>query len=298
MFSISALFAFSAALGFKLQDLTQRRLQEAGISPLASFSLYRYALIPAVVWSCFFVDLADLQFLLDHPRLLAFTILIAVTWNFQSLLHSFLINSTSSMSLISTIQQTAYLPFLFLVGIFFNRENPNWFGILALFFLLSAICLQPSDHAKNRRSSYALPVLLIGFLAFFRAGLDAYNNGMTREVLLEFDPAGFLGIFAVSTLVIAAVISLFLRITSQQKKLLKKQRILAIAFPLIWFAASVPETWGYADLPIYTMVMLGSIVFLLDLISDLRNSRIRLSLRTVSFAVLTFAGIVSAMLSA
>lgn len=43
MIPFATLFALAQALGFKTQELTERRLQEHGVSPFRVFALQRYA---------------------------------------------------------------------------------------------------------------------------------------------------------------------------------------------------------------------------------------------------------------
>lgn len=99
---LPVVLAICFAVAFKVCNLTERHLQELGVSPLRTFALYRYALIPAAVWSACFVRYDDLVRLWHEPRLLVFLGLMALTWNIQVALTSRVVNSVNSMSAFTT----------------------------------------------------------------------------------------------------------------------------------------------------------------------------------------------------
>lgn len=125
MNSLPDIYALAQGMGFEVQALTERRIQEAGASPLSTFALQRYAFIPALIWSFFFVRTEDIGYVLHTPLLLAYLVAVAVIWNAQAFLWSYLQNSTSSMSSISTLYYLLYLPLLLIVGTLFNHDVPN-----------------------------------------------------------------------------------------------------------------------------------------------------------------------------
>lgn len=294
---LATIFALSQAIGFKFQSLTERRLQEYGVSPMSTFLLQRYALIPALLWSVIFIHTKDLLYIIHTPILLSYIIFIAIVWNIQSFLSSYLLNTISSMSALATLQYLLYLPLLLLVGTFFNHDKPNVFSILSIIILLLAFIIQPTQHEKNIRARFSLPIIIIVGFSLLLALLSATNNGVTRQALEFLRPEVFLGVFSVTTLSICLIWSFFIPRSSEDIAILRKYRWLALAIPSLWFVASIPETYGYAKLPIYTLVSIGAITFAFDTVSDIYHKRIWLNFRTAIFIILALIGMSLAVYS-
>lgn len=265
----STILSFGQAIGFKLQALTDRRLQEAGASPFSTFALQRFALIPAIIWSIIFVRSSDLAHILHSHILIAYFLLLAIIWNLQSFLSSYVMNTVSSMSGLASLEYLLYLPFLLLVGAFFNHDATNLYSIAGIAVLLCAFILQPSQHSKNVRNRFSLPLAVIVSLILLKSILDAANGGLTRALLEMVRPEVFLGVFCVITLSFSVMWTYFIPKKSEDNRILKQQKIFAVSIPLLWFAASIPETFAYAALPIYTVVSIGAVTFAFDSISDL-----------------------------
>lgn len=286
-----ALYAFLQEMGFKSQNLTNRRLQELGASSFGTFSLQRYALIPAIIWAIIFVRPDDIRFIVHTPVLFVYMISIAVIWNINACLASYILNKLSCMSSLSTLQYLIHLPMLLLVGTFFNRDIPNALGIIAIVILSSAFILQPTKHEQNLRNHFSLPLIVIIGLVFLQCGLATMNGAMSRESLSMISPEVFLGVFSVLTLVICNIWTSFLPQKTEDKKVFRKRFWFAIAIPILWFGASIPETYATDKLPIYTATSIGILSFILDTVSDLFYKRIRLNFRTGSFIFLVLLGV-------
>ena len=77
----------------------------------------------------------------------------------------------------------------------------------------------------------------------------------------------------------------------------EKQWFAIILMPMTWFAASIPEAFSLAAIPIYTFISINVVTFGMDTVSDLIHKRIRLSAQTIGFIVLVVAGISLSVLS-
>jgi hypothetical protein len=64
-----------------------------------------------------------------------------------------------------------------------------------------------------------------------------------------------------------------------------------ISLPLIFFAGAVMEFYAQAKLPIYILISIGAITFVMDICSDLWRRRIRFNLQTATFTILVFIGV-------
>ena len=285
------ILVFAMGISFKGYVLTERYLQEKGVSPVRTFALQRYALIPGLIWSAIFVRGHDLSRIIHTPHLLVYIAAIALGWNVQQFLSSYTVNTISSMSAFSTLQMMLLLPLTLLVGTFFNHDIPNAYSVLAIIVLLVAFVVQPTQHVDNVRERFALPLRLILGLIVVQTVIDAADQGLYRQLLKELGPAVVLGIFSVVTLGLAAVWTSFVPKRRQETEILRQQRRRSTALPAFWFLGSIPEAYAIAILPIYTSLAISSVTFLMDAFSDLIHHRIRLNPRTAAFLSLVLAGI-------
>jgi hypothetical protein len=292
------IYALLRAVGFKMVMLTQRLLQEKGASEIDTYAIYRYALIPAVAWSLVFVREEDINFIFHTPKLLIIFGALIVLWNLQALIISFVINSTSSMVLFTTIFSMLNLPLYLGFGTFFNGDIPNIFNIAAILILLVAFLINPAHHHENLRPRLSKPLYVIALLILAKVSCDTVLDGITREGLQQVHPTVFLGVFGVTTLSVCAIISRFyVRQRFREAEIMKEKQWLALSIPMIWFAASIPEIFALAALPIYTVISIGAVTFGMDTFSDFVHKRIRLNLQTGSFITLVLAGTILAVLS-
>lgn len=293
------LLSLSRAIAYKVNSLTERYLQEAGSSPLSTYALHRYALIPAIIWSLIFIRADDITYILGSGVLLGYLLFIAVVWNVQQFLHSYIVNTTSSVSALSNLYQILVLPLLLLVGAFFNHDTPNIFSVIAISLLVLALLIKPAHHKNNHRVRFSKPFILIASLILIQAIVDAVIIGMYREVLKEVSPEVVIGLFSIAVLIVCVFCVSFFsrRQKNEQVEVVQKFRWRALSIPMLWFAGTIPEMYAYTALPIYIVLAIGAITFVMDVFSDLRRHRISFNLQTVSFIGLVFSGISLAIYS-
>ena len=293
-------FAILQAVGFKFVGLTERRLLESGVSPFAVLSLYRWALIPALIWSAFFITPSVLQHVIVTPYALSYLLFIAVAWNTQAYLSCMLARETYSAGLLSAIQIVMYLPTLLLVGTWFNNQSPSILSIISAVTISTALLIKPTPHKKiseNNNNGTVWPLFIVVLVAFIRTSVDSLNSGATKEALKLMAPEVMLSLFVILTLTLTSIIFMLKKRNDHDIKRLKTNKNLAVWIPLVWFLASIPETFGFAGLAIYTLVSIGSITFIMDIISDLKNQRISWSARTMIFICMTISGMAAACLT-
>jgi hypothetical protein len=297
--NLGPIYAFLTAIGFKTNSLTVRSLQEKGVARLDTYAIYRYALIPSVLWSLIFIRTADLRLIFHTPKLLIILGAIIVFWNLQAYLRALITNSTNSMVLFSTIFNMLALPLFLGFGTLFNHDKPNIFSLIAILILLVAILIRPTPHKENLRPSLAKPLRTIVLLIFFTACCDTILQGVAREALQTIRPVVFLGAFSLPTLGVCWIISKFYiqRRTPETVAMKQRQWLAVSLIPMTWFIASIPEAFALAAIPIYTFISINVITFGMDTTSDVIHKRIHLNLQTVSFLVLVVAGISLSVLS-
>jgi hypothetical protein len=296
---LGSFYAFLTAVGFKINTLTVRSLQEKGAAKLDTYAIYRYALIPSVIWSLIFVRTAELKLIFHTPKLLIILGVIIVFWNLQAYLRAEISNSTNSMVLFSTIFNMLAFPLFLAFGTFFNHDKPNAFSLISILILLVAILIRPTPHKENLRPSLSRPLRTIVLLIFLTACCDTILQGVAREALQTIRPVVFLGIFSLPTLSICWIISKFYihRHAPETVAMKRRQWLTVSLIPMTWFVASIPEAFALAAIPIYTFISINVLTFGMDTTSDLFHKRIRLSPQTISFLVLVIAGISLSVLS-
>ncbi len=291
MIILPAVLALAYSAAFKGCYLTERYLQERGVSPMRTLALYRYALIPALIWSAIFIRSDDIDLLVHTPYILTFLIVLAVLWNIQQFIASYLANSINSMSMLSTLRQLVHLPMLLLIGTYFNHDEPNIYSLLAVGALLGAFVLQPTTHERNVRAKYFLPLAVIVGLVIFRVTVESVNGGIYREMLKQIDPAVIIGAFSVLTLGLCAVWTSFFPSKPAEKKILRQRWRRASLVPGLWFLGTIPEAYVFAIVPLYVGESIAATAFLMDAGSDLINKRIHFNLRTAAFISLVLLGV-------
>jgi hypothetical protein len=291
-------YALLTAIGFKTSELTERLLQEKGAAPIDTYTIYRYALIPSLIWSIIFVRKEDLVLILHSPKLVIIFGLIIIFWNLQTILMSFVINSTSSMILLATIFNMLALPMFLIFGTFFNGDIPNIYSISGIIILLLALFINPAHHHENLRPKLSKPLYIIMLLILAKVACDTVLQGISREALQEIHPTVFLGVFSSLTLSVCWIIStLFIRRRIKEKTVMRKKRLLALVIPMVWFIASIPEAFALAAIPIYTFISISVITFGMDTFSDVIHKRIHINFQSIIFIVLVLSGISLSVLS-
>jgi hypothetical protein len=296
---IPATLAFIGAVGFEAVGLTTRRLQELGATPLGTFKLYRYALIPALVWGLIFVRIDDIGTILNSSSLLTYVLLVPLIWNIQVYLFLCVLNTTSSLSGMVSLQRMVVLPFSLAVGIFLNGDIPNALALLALALLTISLLVQPAHHGLNHRPRYSRPFIFIAGTLVLITALETLRFGLSREILKTLPPDVFVGIFAILALSLCTLWIWRMKTKSGEtgSAVIQKNPKLAVLVPILWFGALVPETYAFAALPVYIVAAIATVTFGMDAASDLLHKRIRFNPQTAVFIFLFLTGTTLALIS-
>lgn len=290
------LYAFLTAVGFKTNTLTVRFLQEKGMPRFDTYAIYRYALIPSVIWNLIFVVRSpDLKLIFHTPGLLAIFGTIVIFWNIQAYVRAEITNSTNSMVLYSTIYNILVFPLFLAFGVLFNHDTPNVFSLSAILVLLLAVFVKPTPHKDNVRPHLSRSVSSLVLLIFLTAVCDTILQGVAREALKQIHPVVFLGVFSLPTLSVCWILSRVHAPHGPEEKQTgatqQRQWLAIILIPLTWFAASIPEAFSLAAIPIYVFISINDVTFLMDTLSDIIHKRIHLNYQTIGFILLVLAGI-------
>jgi hypothetical protein len=286
----TTLLALGRAVSFDARALVGRHLEERGLSAFQTFAIGRYAFIPALIWCLIFVRPADLQHIISTPHLLLFVLATPLLNNIQEIMYYFVLNSTSSMSALFTLQRLISLPLLLLVGTVFNHDTPSIIAVASIVLLVFALLVQPAHHKTNTRPRYSLPLALLVIIILAQASLEAVHFGMMRGALLQIDPADFVGLFLLLVSALTLITHRFMPYHPKDRDLVRINRSWIIFIIVIGFVGSICEMYAQAKLPIYTLVSIGAIAFALNTASDLLQKRTKLNLRTVLFMALVLTG--------
>jgi hypothetical protein len=285
--------AAGRAVAYKVNSLTERYLQERGASPLSTYALHRYALIPALMWTVLFVRPADITSILYTPHQVLYFLVIFLIWNAQQFAHSFRVNATSTVSALSNLYNVLTLPLLLVVGTLFNHDKANALSIAGILVLAMAMLIQPAHHLTNKRARLSRPLpILVAFICV-EAMVDVVLIALSRQLLKEIPPRVFIGVFLILVLsaCVVCVQLLSRRLPLDVRKMASKNPGRTISLPLIFFAGAVMEFYAQAKLPIYILISIGAITFVMDICSDLWRRRIRFNLQTATFMILVFIGV-------
>jgi hypothetical protein len=290
--------AFTRAVAFKGVALSQRRLQEKGMSPIGTYRLKRYVLLPAIVWCLIFVRPSDISYILQYGNLPLFIILIPLIHELQELIFTYIVNTTNSVSACTVLTKIFSLPLLLVVGTFFNHDIPSIISVLAIALLVLAFAIQPTNHKNNKRTRFSRPLGIVLALVLLQTSLEAINFGFVRETLKYVEPQIYIGVYTLITTLILITWTSFLPKNRKDGIVAKKNRVQTASNPALWFVGEIAQTFSQAALPIYTLVSIGNVTFIMDVLSDLRQKRIKFTVHTASFMTLFMVGLSLAVYSA
>lgn len=283
--------AFGRAIAFKGVGLAQRSLQEKGMSAVGTYRLKRYVLLPAIIWCLIFVRPADLQYIANHENLLFFMALIPIIHELNEFFYAQIANITSSFSALTILNNVFSLPLLLFIGTFFNKDIPSLISIISIALIVLALAIQPTLHKSNMRTRFSKPLSIVVVLVFTHTLFEAINFGLTRNVLKQLEPQVYIGVYTLTTTLILIGWTSFLPKNKKDQRIIQQNRLQAGSNSGLWFMGEIAQVFSQVVLPIYTLVSIGSVTFGMDVASDLKNRRIKLSLKTVLFILLFVTGL-------
>lgn len=299
MLSTIIIITFLQSIFFKIFHLSSRRLQEKGASARGVVFCQRLAIVPALVFFATQYDHATLQIIFSDTRMSLMLLGIMCFRIVGQYIGIVLLNATYSLSFLAILSDIINVPILIAFWMLVNHDVPNLYVILSLVFLLSAVFFRPTQHEENKTSilKYTLPLTIFFIVAVTVA--HAVDGSFYREFLTTFDDKipFIISIYILITSIMMNIFSYAKKIPKTEIAIIKKNRYIALAIPFFWFIASLPEGFSYANIPVYSIVSISSIAFLLTIFSDLKNKRIRFNYKTVVFCTLAILNIVFFYLS-
>lgn len=294
-FSISSLIPFIiiiSALLFKLRSLQIKKLQEKGSSSLAILYLHRLAIIPSFIFLLFTFKFEYLQFFLQNPKILTAIVFSICIWIIMEYIGFFIMGSAQSLTFLQAFRSIISLPIYLVVGVLINNDTPHILTGVAILLLVLAMFLQPQQHEEKVMPVFKHGIVFIIFIALIGESLDAIGNGLYRYILNNIGAIMFYMAFSsFFTTGLINIFFLFKPVNKNDLSLISQNKFLAYSQPIIWFLASIPEAVAFMYAPIYSIAGIRSLSFIIDIISDIKNKRIKPSVRTIGFLILVFIGV-------
>lgn len=288
---------------FALFHLNIRKLEEKGVSAHSISGLQRYSIIPAIILFIFAYKQEYVTLLLSNPTSLWWIAGIAFFWGIGQYVGYIILDSASSLSFVYTMGAFLEIPILLATSILINHDYPNASILIGIALLVVALIIKPSQHKDNKRHLLKYSLFIVVGLVFASQIGHALDGAFYKNILHVLSPATML--FGISiyilttslTLNIIYLLPVFKKPSLEEKKVIRKYFWVAYLIPVIWFIASLPEGYGFAHLPLFTLSALGAFSFLIKMISDLKSNRLVWNLHTAIFTLVVIASIVFSTLS-
>jgi hypothetical protein len=278
---------------FFIYDLVAKKLREQGCTTtqLVFVQGKAWPLATALFLLCLFFDHQGLTELMAFRTLttLGFFVLLSATFQYlyfrcQRMAHS--------LTVISVLRNAISFPLLLLTGFLINGDRPTSTSFLAVGLLIVAAFLRPSRGTQSKDQILDKPFTIIGlclaFVAFVTIKDPIYRAYL---LLLHAHPAVAIsaymalscGWWRVSTLK-TSLPEAFQNPTSSIK--------LLYLLPALWICATIPEALAFRALPVFNMVAVGSITWILTLFSDIYYKRLGLNFSTLVFSTLVLTSVI------
>jgi hypothetical protein len=297
------LVVFLQSLLFAFFHLNIRKLQDKGVSVHAIAGLHRYSIIPAIVFFILTYKREYLTLFIKHPIVFLWLLGIALFWGLAQYIGYILLNSTSSLSFIHSLGVFTQIPILFTMSILINKDYPNIYIIIGSIILIVALIFKPSQHKENRHALFENGIFIVIILLLVNQIAHGFEGAFYKNILQLLTPKGvFFGtsvyiLLASSAMNIIYYLPIFKKTSDGEKLIIKKCFWTAYLIPVVWFVASIPEGYSFANLPLFTLSALGAFGFLIKLISDIKNKRLMWNLHTALFTILIITSIVITTIS-
>lgn len=290
---VLVLIVFVQSILFKFFHLNIRKLQEKGLSPHSVAGLQRLAIVPAIFLFSITFKKEYLSFIISNPKMILCILGIMLFWVIGQYLGYFSINSTSSLSSLFALGSVINIPIYVLAGFFINHDTPNIFAVIALIILTIALIIKPVQHKDNKRQFLKYSIWVV-ILLIFTTNIAHSIDGALYKNVLNVVPVTLFGIsiYILITAIMLNIVYIFKKNSNEEKSLIKENKLLAYSIPAFWFIASLPEGYSFANIPLFTIISISSVSFIIDILSDLKNKRIILNKHTISFIALIFMSII------
>lgn len=290
--STGVIAAVAQSLVFIGYDLIAKRLRERGIDSIQLSLALRHALIPSLIILAVAWDAQAIRAILnDSTTLLAFAGFMASALLFQWV-HFKCLHVSHSLTVASVTRNAIGLPLLMLVGIFVNGDHPTAWGVASLGLMIAASFIKPGrtrlDRTQYIESMKSVLVLSASFVILVTIKDPLYRLFMQRSPSLILAVAIYMTIFSAALQLLAMIRPMPLAVIPGPAA---ETRWLMLLLPVIWVVGTIPEAIAFGLLPVYSMIAIGTVSWIIKIGTDLYFKRLAPTRRTAVFAALVVGSV-------
>lgn len=292
MASLGVVASLSQSLIFIGYDLIGKRLREQGASAHDMGFIMRLALWPALVVLAFTWDSAVALQILTSPMLYWPLIGTATCWLVYQWVYFRSLNMAHSLAVVSVTRNAIGLPLLMGLGFLVNGDIPTWWGVTSIGLIICAAFIRPGrtrmDRIQYLESLKAVLGLTVAFIALTTVKDLLYRIYLHNTSAPIFEAAWY-----------SVVLTGGLYVYYFFKPRVSEYRANSVtmwAFVSIWIIGVIPEAIAFQLVPVYAVIAIGTISWVIIILSDLYFKRLAYSWRTALFALTIVTSIVCAII--
>ncbi len=288
-------FILLQAIIFQFYGQTAKYLQEKGLSGLGVLYYSRYVIYPATTLLLFTWSQESFGYLLSHHHIL-YTFIGFVTLNslFQYV-YFVSRNMTRSLSFVGAVLNAIGLPLVVVASVFINHDIPSIYEVLGIALLIMAVFLKPSSSKKSvhvPQLNYSI-LIIIGISLVYLC-LQSFKDPLYREFMMNMPDMWFaVALYLFCSSFIINTFFLFKKMSKVDmiKEGGAKMKLLAYGIPILLFLGSLPEAYSFANAPVYTIIAVGMVNFVITLFFDIYFRRVLWNFQTFLFSILVIGGV-------
>jgi hypothetical protein len=294
--SIGVVAAMTQSVIFIGYDLAAKKMREQGVDSLALIYSLRLSLFPALLVLLLAWDReAAVALLHNHTALLALFGFVASWLTFQ-LIYFRCLHVSHSLAVASVARNAVGLPLLMVAGALVNGDHPTVWGILAIALLMAASFLRPGrsklDPSQYIESARTVLGLSIAFVVIVTVKDPLYRLYLQNSHALILS----LAIYMVMCAGALQVYFWFRPLHAHPSRAtagpaLTVPPLLMWAVPIIWVVGTIPEGIAFGNLPVYSMIAVGTVSWVITIATDIYFKRLAPTMRTAAFASLVVGSI-------
>ena len=290
--SLGIFCALAQSLIYVVYDLVGKRLREEGASALDLTYLMRLALWPALITLALSWNTGVAMQMLHSPAQYGPLLGFVGTWLVYQWVYFRNLNIARSLAVVSVTRNAIGLPLLMVSGFFINHDVPTLWGYCAVGCIVLGAFVRPRPAQQHTRQ-YLETIQIIVWLTIAYIVLVTVKDSFYR-LYLQNERALIFGI-SVYMILCSLGLYFFSWIRPRQSTHTVPPRWVA-AFVSIWVIGTVPEGIAFGMVPVYTLVTIGTVSWIITIGSDLHYGRLSVSSRTACFIGFVLAGITCAMI--
>ncbi len=286
--------AMAQSIIFIGYDLIAKQLRVRGFDPMQLTHALRHALLPsllilAVVWD----GGAFTALLYNQTAMLALggflTSALLFQWVYFKCLHV-----SHSLAVASVTRNAIGLPLLMVIGIGVNGDQPTVWGVCAIALMVCASFLRPG-RSKLDRSQYIESTRTVIWLSLAFVALVTIKDPLYR-LFLQNSESLILGIALYMVIFSAALHAYFWAYPipmpeASAEATAGSGKWLLWAVPAFWIGGTIPEGIAFGLLPVYSLIAIGTLSWIIIIAADVYFKRLAISVRTAGFTAMVLASI-------